>query len=87
MFAISRNGDALARVGDQRRLLEVPKRATAAIHRLFYLTHSHIPTMEVASVLSPATRDATDGIGAFLVTSPNEITWKVLSYWRGGLDL
>ena len=29
----------------------------------------------------------TDGIGAFLVTSPNEITWKVLSYWRGGLDL
>lgn len=49
----------------QRRLLEVPKRTTAAIHRLFYLTHSHIPTMEVASVLSPATRDATDGIGAF----------------------
>ena len=29
----------------------------------------------------------TDGVGAFLVTSPNEITWKVLSYWRGGLDL
>ena len=29
----------------------------------------------------------TDRVGAFLVTSPNEITWNVLSYWRGGLDL
>ena len=29
----------------------------------------------------------TDRVGAFLVTSPNEITWNVLSFWRGGLDL